>query len=111
MPIMVFDVVYLVWQSLCPTLCACYDPGRRCCCLNLCRERFLCLGVRTKIKTRLETAYGEWVERIPAWISWATQVCSKQLIQYLVTHSTCPAVFHAILHMMITPGTAGQPIT
>ncbi len=28
---------------------------------------------RTKIKTRLETAYGEWVERIPAWIKWATQ--------------------------------------
>ncbi|DBB05355.1 TPA: hypothetical protein ACH3X3_010575 [Trebouxia sp. C0006] len=28
---------------------------------------------RTKIKTRLETAYGEWVERIPAWITWATQ--------------------------------------
>ena len=29
---------------------------------------------RTKIKTRLETAYGELVERIPAWIKWATQV-------------------------------------
>ena len=29
---------------------------------------------RTKIKTRLETAYGELVERIPAWITWATQV-------------------------------------
>jgi hypothetical protein len=29
---------------------------------------------RTKIKVRLETAYGEWVERIPAWIKWATQV-------------------------------------
>jgi hypothetical protein len=29
---------------------------------------------RTKIKIRLETAYGEWVERIPAWIKWATQV-------------------------------------
>lgn len=28
---------------------------------------------RSKIKTRLETAYGEWVERIPAWIKWATQ--------------------------------------
>ncbi|EFN58941.1 hypothetical protein CHLNCDRAFT_29960 [Chlorella variabilis] len=28
---------------------------------------------RTKIKTRLETGYGEWVERIPAWIKWATQ--------------------------------------
>ena len=28
----------------------------------------------TKVKTRLETAYGEWVERIPAWIKWATQV-------------------------------------
>ena len=29
---------------------------------------------RTKVKLRLETAYGEWVERIPAWIKWATQV-------------------------------------
>jgi hypothetical protein len=29
---------------------------------------------RTKVKARLETAYGEWVERIPAWIKWATQV-------------------------------------
>ncbi|GAB4823167.1 hypothetical protein N2152v2_010213, partial [Parachlorella kessleri] len=28
---------------------------------------------RTKVKLRLETAYGEWVERIPAWIKWATQ--------------------------------------
>jgi len=28
---------------------------------------------RTKVKARLETAYGEWVERIPAWIKWATQ--------------------------------------
>lgn len=28
---------------------------------------------RSKIKTRLETSYGEWVERIPAWIKWATQ--------------------------------------
>ena len=33
---------------------------------------------RSKIKTRLETAYGEWVERIPAWITWATQVCQYQ---------------------------------
>jgi hypothetical protein len=29
---------------------------------------------RTKIKVRLETSHGEWVERIPAWIKWATQV-------------------------------------
>lgn len=29
---------------------------------------------RSKVKARLETAYGEWVERIPAWIKWATQV-------------------------------------
>jgi hypothetical protein len=26
------------------------------------------------VKARLETAYGEWVERIPAWIKWASQV-------------------------------------
>lgn len=35
-------------------------------------SRTLC-ACRSKIKTRLETAYGEWVERIPAWIKWATQ--------------------------------------
>jgi 1,4-alpha-glucan branching enzyme len=35
-------------------------------------SRLLC-PCRSKIKTRLETAYGEWVERIPAWIKWATQ--------------------------------------
>lgn len=29
------------------------------------------------MKARLETAYGEWVERIPAWIRWATQVCPQ----------------------------------
>jgi hypothetical protein len=29
---------------------------------------------RSKIKVRLETAQGEWVERIPAWIKYATQV-------------------------------------
>ncbi len=28
---------------------------------------------RTKIKCRLETPDGQWVERIPAWIKWATQ--------------------------------------
>ena len=26
------------------------------------------------MKVRVETAYGEIVERIPAWIKWATQV-------------------------------------
>ena len=26
------------------------------------------------MKARVETAYGEWVERIPAWTKWATQV-------------------------------------
>ncbi|KDD75589.1 hypothetical protein H632_c603p0, partial [Helicosporidium sp. ATCC 50920] len=28
---------------------------------------------RSRVKARLETAYGEWVDRIPAWIRWATQ--------------------------------------
>ncbi|CAL5225794.1 g8569 [Coccomyxa viridis] len=28
---------------------------------------------RSKVKARVETAYGEWVERIPAWVKWATQ--------------------------------------
>ena len=27
---------------------------------------------RTKVKARVETAYGEWVERIPAWIKWVS---------------------------------------
>ncbi len=35
---------------------------------------------RTKIKCRLETAGGEWVERIPAWIKWATQEWNE--VQY-----------------------------
>ncbi|KAK9849514.1 hypothetical protein WJX84_007233 [Apatococcus fuscideae] len=35
---------------------------------------------KSKVKTRLETAYGEWVERIPAWINWATQEWNE--IQY-----------------------------
>eukprot|EP00210_Caulerpa_lentillifera_P003282 g3133.t1 len=34
---------------------------------------------RTKIKCRLETCYGEWVERIPAWIKWATQEWNEVL--------------------------------
>lgn len=28
---------------------------------------------RSLVKARIETAYGEWVDRIPAWIKWATQ--------------------------------------
>lgn len=39
---------------------------------------------RTKIKARLETAYGEWVERIPAWSKWATQEWNE--IQYNGVH-------------------------
>ncbi len=31
------------------------------------------------MKVRVETAYGEWVERIPAWIKWATQVNTAHL--------------------------------
>ena len=34
----------------------------------------LCELHRSKVKARVETAYGEWVERIPAWTKWATQV-------------------------------------
>jgi hypothetical protein len=34
-----------------------------------------CVGVcRTKVKVRIETASGQWAEKIPAWITWATQV-------------------------------------
>ena len=29
---------------------------------------------RTKVKARVETAYGEWVERIPAWIKWVSMI-------------------------------------
>lgn len=32
---------------------------------------------RTRVKARLETAAGEWVDRIPAWIRWATQAPHK----------------------------------
>ncbi|GMH39251.1 hypothetical protein BSKO_07149 [Bryopsis sp. KO-2023] len=35
---------------------------------------------RSKIKVRLETDAGQWVERIPAWIKWATQEWDE--IQY-----------------------------
>ena len=49
-------------------------------------------GCRTKIKTRLETAYGEWVERIPAWIKWATQV--------LLEWASLRAMPHSILMCM-----------
>jgi 1,4-alpha-glucan branching enzyme len=35
---------------------------------------------RTKIKTRIEGADGAWVERIPAWITWATQEWNE--VQY-----------------------------
>lgn len=44
--------------------------------------RTLCAPRRTKVKVRLETAYGEWVERIPAWIKWATQVGSGTAVLY-----------------------------
>lgn len=45
---------------------------------------------RSKIKARVETAYGEWVERIPAWIKWATQEWNE--IQYNGVHYEPPEV-------------------
>lgn len=39
---------------------------------------------RTKIKCRLETPFGNWVERIPAWVKWATQEWNE--IQYNGVH-------------------------
>jgi 1,4-alpha-glucan branching enzyme len=39
---------------------------------------------KTKVKARVETAYGEWVDRIPAWIKWATQEWNE--IQYNGVH-------------------------
>nr|QKY15163.1 starch branching enzyme (1,4-alpha-glucan branching enzyme II) (SBE2) [Polytomella parva] len=35
---------------------------------------------RSKVKCRLETASGEWVDRIPAWVKWATQEWNE--VQY-----------------------------
>jgi hypothetical protein len=35
---------------------------------------------RSKIKCRVETASGQWVDRIPAWVRWATQEWNE--IQY-----------------------------
>ena len=32
------------------------------------------------MKVRVETAYGESVERIPAWVKWATQVTPPDYI-------------------------------
>ena len=37
---------------------------------------------------RLETSYGEWVERIPAWVKWATQEWNE--IQYNGVHYEPP---------------------
>lgn len=63
------------WQ---PNMCRAGAPHRTPVLLpRSCRHAMLLpnpRGCRTKVKVRLETAYGEWVERIPAWIRWATQV-------------------------------------
>lgn len=39
------------------------------------------------MKARIETAYGEWVDRIPAWIKWATQVTI--FVALPCSHITC----------------------
>ena len=40
---------------------------------------------RSKVKVRLETAYSEWVERIPAWIKWATQVgLARSIVKIII---------------------------
>lgn len=44
---------------------------------------------RTKIKTRLETPDGQWVERIPAWVKWATQVRRVERTRHTTYGSTC----------------------
>lgn len=36
------------------------------------------------MKCRLETPFGNWVERIPAWVKWATQEWNE--IQYNGVH-------------------------
>ncbi len=48
------------------------------------------LPCRTKLKARIETADGSWVERIPAWIKWATQEWNE--IQYNGVHYEPPEV-------------------
>ena len=69
---------------------------------------------RSKVKARLETGYGEWVERIPAWTKWATQVCFSRLTcsgssvlrsgpWNLSTHGLARHA-PALLHMPVIPG-------
>lgn len=38
-----------------------------------------CAICRTKVKCRVETIDGQWVEKIPAWIKWATQEWNEVL--------------------------------
>ena len=42
------------------------------------------------MKARLETGYGEWIERIPAWTKWATQEWNE--IQFNGTYYSPPNV-------------------
>ncbi|MEW5313430.1 MAG: hypothetical protein WDW38_004999 [Sanguina aurantia] len=49
-----------------------------------------CVAHRSKIKCRLETADSHWVERIPAWIKWASQAWNE--IQFNGVHWDPPRV-------------------
>ena len=52
-----------------------------CCPPVLCWRKFKdCCRRRTKIKARVETAYGEWVERIPAWTKWANAGATAEAV-------------------------------
>lgn len=65
----------------------------------------VCLASRrTKVKVRLETAYGEWVERIPAWIRWATQVCVHAPLHLLIFAIVCWSRVHPRLNLLGHPG-------
>ncbi|KAJ9519994.1 hypothetical protein QJQ45_014719, partial [Haematococcus lacustris] len=54
---------------------------------------------RTKIKCRLEGADGAWVERIPAWIKWATQEWNEVLfngVHYEPPEKGAPGEIHPL---------------
>lgn len=54
---------------------------------------------RTKVKCRIEGADGAWVERIPAWIKWATQEWNEVLfngVYYAPPEAGFPGEVHPL---------------
>ena len=72
-----------------------------------------CAGCRSKVKARIETGYGEWVERIPAWTKWATQEWNE--IQFNGTYyappKACPWLACPRMWMPGRPGAAAGRVT